>query len=396
MPQPKHEHPNPESPARHLRIAVGLLLLAAVAWGVIAWLHGHSDPAEAHVEAGIEAMQQGQRDRAKQEWQEAARLNPNNADARELLAEAYLSEKNWKAAVEPFRQLLRLRPNTENVYERLATAALQSGDQESAAQFAQEELQRHPKNVEALKIAIQLLPFAKDAAQKLNYLRQMVALQPENREYQFLLVQEAIAQHRYPDALKTLDTILQREPENVKALSLRGMSRVESATSAAEQALAEADLKHALELAPDAPFLRFYLGKLYARQGRMPQAVAQLERAARQMKGRKEIFFELQNAYTQTGQPARAAQAQKQFAALLREETLLDTLQKRCAAEPNDFDSHLQLGLLFLKHGDWRKAGVYLKRAQTLRPDDARVRAALQQVAQQSGRPDTLTVPGGS
>ncbi|HZP83893.1 MAG TPA: tetratricopeptide repeat protein, partial [Chthonomonadaceae bacterium] len=333
--------------------------------------------------------------RAKQEWQEAARLNPNNADAWELLAEAYLSEKNWKAAVEPFRQLLRLRPDTANVYERLAAAALHSGEEASAAQFAQEELQRDPKNIEALKIAIRLLPYAKDAEQKLNYLRQMVALQPNDSEFSLLLAQEAITQHRYPEALAALDSLLQREPENVKALSLRGMSRVESAASAAEQAQAEADLKRALELAPGVPFPRFYLGKLYARQGRMMQAVAQLELAARAMPGRKEIFFELQNAYAQTGQPARAAQARQQFAALQQEETLLDTLQKRCVVEPNDFDSHLRLGLLLLKHGDRRKAGLFLKRAQTLRPEDIRVKTALQQVALQSGRPESLTVPGG-
>src|SRR5262245_2364160 len=112
----KRELHKAESPARRLRIApriaVGLILLAALVWGLISWLQGHHDPAETHVEAGIEAMQQGQRDRAKQEWQAATHLSPNNADAWELLAEAYLSEKDWKAAVEPFRQLLRLRPET--------------------------------------------------------------------------------------------------------------------------------------------------------------------------------------------------------------------------------------------------------------------------------------------
>src|SRR5262249_4670269 len=89
-------------------VAAWMLALACVVWGLILLRQRQASPARQHLEAGIAYDHQGRYDAAIREWQEAARLDPNLADAWRLLGYASISADRWLDAAEAFRQLRRL------------------------------------------------------------------------------------------------------------------------------------------------------------------------------------------------------------------------------------------------------------------------------------------------
>ncbi len=362
-------------------VAIGLLLLAALAWGVIFAWQSRTAPAQRHIDAAIEYTHRRLGKEAEQEWRAALRLEPNNADAWEQLGELYFSTHDWPAAVEPYRQLLRLRPNTPHLYERLAVATLRDGDEVAALKYAEEELKRDPNNLGALTIAATLLQDTGDDAKRLEYLRRLAKLRPDDLDTLSPLAEALTEQHRCAEARPVLEHILQLDPNNLPAYELRGEGWMEESTSPQARAQTEADLQHALQLNPQAPVAHFYLGKLYQSEGKFALALPHLEQAAKAMPDRVTVFFDLAGLYRQMGRTQDAERALSRFQTLRRQADHISQLDERCTLEPNNFDAHRERGLIALRQGDFRRARFYLHRAQELRPDDTITQRALQQLA---------------
>lgn len=358
-------------------IAVALLLLAVGTWGTL-WLRAGS-PERQHIEAGMDHARRRQGQEAEQEWREATRLNPNSREAWNYLGEYYSATHDWPAAAAALRQVARIQPDTPHVQARLAECSLRSGDEQAAYRCADEALKRDPNDPAALSLFCGLLERTGETKRRIDLLRRLCRLQPDNASAKMQWVEALVSRQLYADARPVVEAILQRDPSNVEAYSLRGLITLSADPSRQGLARAEADLLRSLQEKRFAPFSHFHLGKIYKQQGQLAKAVAHLQEAARSLPNKREVFFELADAYAQTGQPQEAARARRRFEALRREETLISALQKRTAADKDAFDAHLQLMRLMLKRGDYRNAEIHLDRAQALRPGDADVNAARQQ-----------------
>lgn len=368
------------------RIAAGLLVMATVAWGIVLTIQHRSASVKRHIEAGIEFARQGQGKAAEREWLAAVKVDPNHRNAWELLGELYFSIRAWPNAVHAFQNLLRLDPNAPAIHSRLAASLMCAGDERAAYKHAQEELKRNPDDIAALGISVYVLSFMGEEQRLLKYLRRLAALQPDDIEFLGMLAEMLTAKHHYAEARSVLDRILQLEPESAQAYAMRGVGWFNEDPSPRGLAAAEADLLRALRLNPLSPYARFCLGRLYKRQGKADKAIFQLEEAARMTPDKIDVFYELAGAYELAGNNKMAGLARKRFQQLRREADLESRLEKRCAANPDNFDLHLQMGLLTFKKGDARKAGYYLHRAVTLRPNDPRANEAFAKFEERMGR----------
>jgi predicted Zn-dependent protease len=377
--------PASASPARSTKrtaVAAAILLVAAsAAWGVILLRQYRAAPAQRHIDAAMQYSQQRLGREAEREWRAAVRLDPDNAAAWEQLGELYFSTRNWVAAVEPFQQLRRLKPDAPHVCERLAACTLRSGDEVSALRYAEEELKRDPNNIGALAIAATLLADTGDDTRRLEYLRRLARLRPDDPDFLAMLAAALTGAGLYAEARPVLGHLLERAPDSAVTYLLRGRGWLEGDPSPQGLAQAEADLKRALALRPGYAAPHLYLGRIYRRRGQPARALPELEKAARGQPDRSDVYFELAGLYQQMGRADDAARARARFEALRQEADLIGRLEQRCAVDPNDFDDHKRMGLLALRRGDDRRASHYLNRAQKLRPEDADVRAALQQLA---------------
>ena len=377
------------------RLAVVLVTLAVVAWGILFFRQTRSAPVLRHIEAGRDYARQGKGPSAEREWWDAVRADPNNATAWELLGNFYMSTGDFAKGVVPFRQLLRVRPLALGVHGPLAICLLRAGDEIAAYKEAQEALKREPDDSAAMAVSAILLSNMGEQQREVGYLRRLVKMHPDDLDMLTMLAETLTFTHNYAEARTVLEQIMKLAPNNAEAYSLRGFGWFNEEPGPEGVRRAEADLRTALKLNPFAPFPRLYLGKLYNRIGKADKAVFQLEEAARMMPGKMDIYYELGEAYSRANRPSDAVRARARFETMRRDADRENSLSKRCAVYPDNFEDHLALGLIKLNKGDYRLAKMYLSQAKQLRPNDTKVDAAVRRLTEQTDSiPENGGVPG--
>jgi len=356
-------------------VAAILLALAVAAWGLI--LRARSSPVTRHVEAGVAYARRGQGPAAEQEWLEAARLDANDPRAWQYLGEYYAAIQRWHAAAAALRRLAQLQPQTPHLSARLALCSLQSGDERAAYGYAEASLKREPDDADTLALFASLLQKTGEDQRRLDVLKDLGRLRPDDPAVQLQLAEALVGKTLYSEAGPMVERVLRHDPDNLEALSLRGMIAFSIDPSPQGSARAAADFLRALSAPRFAPLAHFYLGKIYLRTGEPARAVPHLEAAARALPNKREVFFALASAYDQIGEGGKADGARQRFQALRQEESRIDSLTNQVAADPTNFDRQLELGLLLKKYGEYRRAELHLTKAQALRHDDARVQSAL-------------------
>lgn len=374
--RPAAARPAPVRP----RLLLTLLALAAVAWGAVFLRLRATDAVQRHISAGIEATQSLQGLRAEREWREAVRLDPRSAAAWSLLSEYYLSANRQGEARDALQHVLRLRPGDAGVEARLAGCCLATGDEVAALRYAQDALKGAPDDVEALTVAATTLDGLDDERRRLDCLRRLAALRPEDAP---TLTRLAVALSRnqlYAENEALLARVLRLRPSAV-AYALRGEAEFNLDPSPAGLARAEADFRQALRLDPADAFALLSLGRVAARRGRPAEAIPLLQAAARLRPDQPDPYFELAGVYERLGQAGPADAARTRFAALRARADRIFRLEKQAAVDPQDFDARLERGRLALDDGDYRRASFYLYGAHALRPGDAQAGAALRRLA---------------
>ncbi len=370
------------------RAAAGLLVLAAAAWAAVLLWHARSASVQHHLDAGREYVRNGEGKRAEQEWRQVVRMEPRSAVAWESLAELYASAEDWPAAARAFQELVRVDSTIPQLHGRLAVCLLRCGDERGAYREAEEELIKNPSDPSALTVAALLLSNMGEMDREAEYLRRLAKVQPDNVPVLVLLAENLTFTHNYQAARSVLADILRQDPNNAEAYSLRGLASLDEDQSPEGLASAEADFHHSLMLDPLAPFPRLYLGRLYRRKHEPQKAIFELLQASRLMPNKIDVCFELAGAYQDAGEQDEAKTVRRQFTRLRQEADLESSLLKRCALRPDSFNDNLQLGLLALRHSDYRKAGVFLTQAASLRPADKVAMAALERVRIATGGKD--------
>jgi tetratricopeptide (TPR) repeat protein len=293
---------------------LGLLALAAALWGQM--LSRQLSPGRQHLEAGIDAARQRQPAVAEREWREAARLEPEDPQAWSYLAELYTATLNWPAALECLHHLEGLKPEVPHLAARLAQCALQTGDEQAAYRYADASLRKEPDDPATILLFCGLLAKTHENQRRLDLLRHLAKLQPDNLQTQLLLAATLADKRQFDEAGPLIDRILQRDPGNLEACSLRGMVTLNTDSSPQGMQRAEADFLRAVTAPRYAAFAHFNLGKIYKRRGQPKAAIPHLEAAAQALPTQREVWYELADAYAQAGQPQRAETAREQAEAL--------------------------------------------------------------------------------
>jgi tetratricopeptide (TPR) repeat protein len=363
--------------------AVGLLLLAALAWACVFFWQTHKSPAQRHLEAGDEYARQGKSLEAVKEWQAAAQLDPQNAYAWQVLGQSYFDAKMWRRAIEAFIHLDRIQPDTPRIHSLLASSFLNIGDLDSAVKYAQEELKRNPDDIPALETVVAAQTRLGNKLEQRRCLQHLTELQPQNRDRLIALAELVIDDHDFAEGRSLAERILQLDASNAAAYAMRGICTFFIDGTPGGMAQAESDLLHSLRLHPGVYYCHLYLGKIYRRQGQRDKALAHLKEAVQLRPQKADAYYDLAAVYERAGQAAQAQAMRQKFQALAQAAEQLLHLKKRCETNPTDFALNRKVGLMALKMGDLPAAARYLKRADTLRPHDPEVEAALAQMAAQ-------------
>ena len=342
----------------------------------------------------MEYARQKQGPQAEREWKEAARLAPRDPRPWQLLSGYYQAIQRWPDALEALQRLAQLQPDAPHLHAGLAACHLALGDELDAYHDAEESLKREPDDPDTIVLFCGLLAHTGEEPRRLALLHHLVQIQPDRAAPALLLAKALLDKALYIDARPFIEQVLQQEPDNHEARALRGMILFHTDPTPTGLAAAEADFQQVANDPRFAPFAQFHLGKILKRQGKPAQALPYLEGAARSLTDKREVYFELADAYAQAGRPTQAAKARHEFETLRDQDEQIVALDKHCAVQPADFTAQLRLTRLLLQRGDLRRASIHLDKATALRPNADEVLAARKALGEQQGLSSFTTAQG--
>lgn len=332
-----------------------------------------------HIDAGRQLAAQGRLTAAQKEWRQVIEGDPQNVEARLLLSESLLNSKQWRPALEALQQIERIDPATPNIYARMALCALGIGDAVKAQRQAQIELSRDPNHIEALLALVTVAERRHEDDKRLELLRRLIQLEPDNTVYLSLLADALVLRTQYQEARPLIERLLQLKP-NAKNYVNHGMALLVGDGSPSDLKQAARDFEKALQLNAGDMQPRLYLAQVYLRLRQPRQAIPHLEALNQSPLSDLAPLFEMANAYQQLGERAKASQLRRRYAELRREEYKISVLRSRLENDPKSFDRNLQLGLMLLQSRQPINAVTYLKTAADLRPGAASAQAALKRL----------------
>ena len=199
-----------------------------------------------------------------------------------------------------------------------------------------------------------------NAAWREYLVRRAVELDPANTDALNDLASMLRVLRRYDEALDLLERYRHLVPGDFQALAdigkcLSGLQRF---------AEAESVLRRALEGLDDAN-MHFDLGVALDRQGRLPEAIAEYQRALERNPNHKDALNYLGVSFVRQGRLAEAA----------------GHFERLIATDPDNADAHTNLGVVFLTQGAHDLADREFRAALQLHPDHALAREGLRKNA---------------
>jgi tetratricopeptide (TPR) repeat protein len=225
--------------------------------------------AEARLIRAQAYLNEGKSDAALQELLAVVKANPKVPTAHYFLARTYAVLGRVPEARAAYQEALRLNPQFEAAKSELAALSGQKPDETKQIEQMQATLKNDPKNVqvrEALAKALLRKGQVKEAQVELKTLLDQA---PTHAEANYLMAQILGQQGNIDEAANHLRATLRANPSNIGAHVLLG--RYLEQKGQPEQARAEYEA--ALRVNPNLRDVKFQLGTLYAKSGRLPDAL---------------------------------------------------------------------------------------------------------------------------
>jgi tetratricopeptide (TPR) repeat protein len=237
-----------------------------------------------HVQAGLEARKQHQVDVEITEFREAARIDPDLADAFVNLGAAYMEKHDYGAAIAPLKRALELSPDLLAAHQFLGYALLAQGYAAEAIPHLE-----HADAQEALGIA-QI-----ETGQLTEAVANFTAALPKHPNDPDLLFYLG---HSSGLLSKTaIDTLIANDPDSARAHQALG----ENYLVLRQMPQAEKEYLEALRIRPDLPGLHLELGQVYANSAQWPKAETEFRAEAKLQPGNAEAAYRLGAALLQQG-----------------------------------------------------------------------------------------------
>jgi tetratricopeptide (TPR) repeat protein len=347
--------------------------------GIVFLRAGDLDKAMGQFEAGLNIQNpsppEPDWDSAISALREAIAKKPERADAHNMLG-LLLGRKgaDKSEVVAEFREAVRLRPDFAQAYNNLGLVLTQTDDDEAAVAAFHEAIRVRPDYSDAhANLGAALIPT--DGEQAIRELEKAVALEPSSVKAQFNLATAYGASPKY-GALKEIEL-----------------------------------LRKVIAVSPNFSRAHLGLGKALLQDGKVPDAITELQEAARLDPQSGEAHYQLGLALSRAGRKDEAATELKQGRELTsaddrNQNANLDISEGRAALDkgdldqaatkfrhalklqPDSSDAQRYLGVVLEKQGDKDAASDAYEKAVDLNPGNFAARQSLQKLLETSTAKD--------
>ena len=323
-----------------------------------------------HMQAGVEAREQGQFDVAVKEFRKATESDPNLAEAFLDLGQVLQQTHDYPAAIVALKRALELNPELDAAHLQLGFALLALGYAEEsiphlervhaliALGIAQLETGRFEAAVANLSTALAEHPGNPDLLYYLGRasgllskrsIDTLVTLYPDSPRAHQAMGENYFVLRQMPQAEKEYLAALKQSPELPELHLELGMVY----TGAADLSKAEEAFRYETKLQPGSAEAAYRLGTTLLQQGKGKEARVELERADRLQPDMPETLYSLGKAASLEGDSALAEISWNRLLAIEKDTSL--------AAQ-----THFALAALYRKAGEATKAKQEMQEYQKL------------------------------
>jgi Tfp pilus assembly protein PilF len=333
--------------------------------------------------------------------------HPSDRDAALLLARRYLVAREAASAEGVMQRLIQTDPTEPQAWLLRSQAEFDQG--KLAAAYA------------SLKVAMPFLGQSAEAHWRLGLLlerrgderaseaefRRATALDPHHAPAHLELARGALAERHYGDALRHLDVVIRREPENTAALEALalahlGLGHLDAAerfareevrlaprsagswralgqvlqSRATPSALLEAEqaYRRALRIEPGSSELHDQLGMIAFSRGDYPHAAAELQRAIDLQPLNRLAYPALMQCYRRLGQGKRAQRLEVEYRKIDEMDLATAPLEYSVWAMPENTALRMRLAHLYVRYHRPDLALSQVERVLELNPNHAEAR----------------------
>lgn len=311
---------------------------------------------------------------------EAAELKVKLNRSKEAIADL----ETMLAALNPTSWLHR------DVRRRIDDVFLRTDDQDGLAKYYEAWVQKNPEDIDAMARLARILARQARVPEAQVWLDKALKLAPSRKELRLAFIEQLVESQRFPEAIQQYETLDKLDPNNPDylrdwgKLTLRDTSRTKDERLVAAEkiwrrlliarpkdpliATQVADLfrhnelsepalelyQKAVELAPDQPQYREYLGEYYHQLKRPAEAEATWRQIAEGKNRNATNLSRLAEVFASFGYLPQA----------------LPPMQAACTLEPKDFSLHVKAAQLYVKAEKYPDALAALTIAEKLAQND--------------------------
>jgi tetratricopeptide (TPR) repeat protein len=306
-----------------------------------------ADAAEVLYQANFE---RGDLDAAEALARELQSLEPDQLRGTLALAAVYEQRQDYAAAEEAIRAALVESSDHFLLYTRLAQIHHARGDRDAEIAIYQEILEEHPLHYGILQRLAQSQIDDKQVEAGIETYQRIVEIYPDDEHTLRRLAALEFSLGRYASAAERLESVLARDPHDPDVAFALG--QILNATDDPEGALAAFD-----RIAPTAPIYvdaRIQIAGIYEAQGRLPEALAEIERA-RKIRRHRLLDFQAAALRIELGDFDGG----------------VELLQSLLDGSDADTDVYYQLGIHYGSHQQVDEALVYMQKVLEADPNNA-------------------------
>jgi len=304
-------------------------------FGLLLWVSvlAAQGPDDQILKDAIAAHQAGNIDAAIGGYERFLKVYPDTLIALSNLGAAYARAGRYNDAIEEYKHALKLQPGNPPIEMNLALAWYKIGEAEQAAPIFEKVHKTAPDQLQpAMLLADCWLAMGKNK-QVVELLDPFAFDRPDDLGIAYMLGTALVRDNQVSRGQAVIDKIL-RNGDSAEARLLLGTTKM----NASDFSGARDDLARAVELNPKLPDVYSFYGIALLRTG--------------DTKGAAEAFH------------------------------------TELASNPNDFNSNLQMAVLFKQDEKFEEAIGYLKRALQIRPGDIGVRYQIASIDFETGKVD--------
>lgn len=303
-----------------------------------------------HVNLGIGYLRNKQLEKARAEFENALKMESDNAEAILQLGVVYQEMGEYDQALRRYQLLLRLPDPPDEVYNYISSLYKQQHQDEEAFEVIFRAAKMHPDRPKLQYYLGNVYRRQSDIVKAIESYLTAIRLDPELAEARFNLAMLYLQRKQYGDAARELDTIVKIRPEDYETIIYLGRAYYNQG----QKDRATEALSNAIKIQPDAVEAHQLLGQIYLEQAMAEEAVDEFAEVLRYRPENIGARVLLGKAYAQAG----------------KLELSIETFQSILALDPANSEAYYNLGVSFTARNDYEQAASYFQNFVSLKPDD--------------------------